>query len=63
MLILSIGAYVILGISNMTQEKWGFILSLFGSLLIGICSSLGESVILGKFIKKTSFQDFFYKVF
>jgi len=47
MLILSTGAYVILGVSNMTQEKWGFFLSLVGSLLIGICSSLGESVVLG----------------
>lgn len=48
MLILSVIAYVILGISNMTQEKWGFFLSLVGSLFIGICSSLGESVVLGK---------------
>ena len=47
MLILSSCAYVILGICNMTQEKWGFFLSLVGSLMIGICSSLGESVVLG----------------
>lgn len=47
MLFLSTSAYVILGICNMTQEKWGFFLSLVGSLMIGICSSLGESVVLG----------------
>ena len=47
MLIVSSCAYVVMGVSNMTQEKWGFFLSLLGSLMIGISCSLGESVVLG----------------
>lgn len=47
MLLISCCAYVTLGIANMTSEKWGFFVSLIGSVMIGICCSLGESVILG----------------
>ncbi len=47
MLTVSSCAYLVLGISNMTQEKWGFFLSLVGSVMIGISCALGESVVLG----------------
>ena len=43
--------FTILGVSNLVHAKWGFFFALSGAIIMGIGSSLGESVNLGLIFK------------
>eukprot|EP00331_Platyophrya_macrostoma_P034167 CAMPEP_0176450396 /NCGR_PEP_ID=MMETSP0127-20121128/27121_1 /TAXON_ID=938130 /ORGANISM="Platyophrya macrostoma, Strain WH" /LENGTH=245 /DNA_ID=CAMNT_0017838063 /DNA_START=15 /DNA_END=752 /DNA_ORIENTATION=+ len=44
---LQLSAYTIIGCSTLATEKWGFFVAIFGSMIMGMASSLGEVTIVG----------------
>ena len=47
LIILSGISYLIIGLSGLTSEKWGFYNAILGTLVMGVCQALGEAVMLG----------------
>lgn len=38
---------MIIGLSELTDQKWGFFTAVAGTLIMGVCQALGEAVMLG----------------